>query len=87
MLPYFNSSDCQNFGPLGISDGSVKESQLSVSSLFQTSSEIGGYDPYGAGLHALKHWAPARGFPSYDRRQYVQVDFREVKRIEMVRLN
>ncbi|XP_027056967.1 neuropilin-1-like [Pocillopora damicornis] len=76
--------DCQDFGPLGISDGSVKESQLSVSSLFQTSSEIGGYEPYGAGLHALKHWAPARGFPSYDRRQYVQVDFREVKRIEMV---
>lgn len=87
MLPYFNSSDCQNLGPLGISDGSVKESQLSVSSLFQTSSEIGGYEPYGAGLHTLKHWAPARGFPSYDRRQYVQVDFREVKRIEMVRLN
>ena len=82
---YFNSSDCESFGPLGITDGSIKESQLSVSSVFQMLSYRVGHEPYGAGLHSDEYWAPAAGVSSHDRRQYVQVDFRSLKDIKMVR--
>ncbi|KAJ7371457.1 hypothetical protein OS493_025356 [Desmophyllum pertusum] len=66
--------DCKNFGPLGIRKGGIKESQLSVSSQFQTHHYKAGNGPYLSGLHSLKeYWAPAAGLPSYDRRQYVQI--------------
>lgn len=81
----FNSSDCESFGPLGMTDGSIKESQLSVSSVFQTLNNRVGNEPYGAGLHRERYWAPAAGLSSHDRRQYVQVDFRSLKDIKMVR--
>ena len=77
--------DCQKFGPFGIGDGGVKESQLSASSQSQTVYNRASHGPYSAGLHGAKYWAPAGGLPSYDRTQYVQVEFRELKRIEMVR--
>lgn len=79
-----NSTDCESFGPLGMTDGRIKESQLSVSSVFQTLSHRVGHEPYGAGLHNEEYWAPAAGLSSHDRRQYVQVDFRSLKDIKMV---
>ena len=63
----------------------MKESQLSASSQSQTVYNRASHGPYRAGLHGAKYWAPAGGLPSYDRTQYVQVEFRELKRIEMVR--
>ncbi|XP_020621303.1 uncharacterized protein LOC110058976 [Orbicella faveolata] len=76
--------DCENFGPLGMTDGSIKESQLIVSSVFQILSHKVGQEPYGAGLHREEYWAPAAGLSSHDRRQYVQVDFRSLKDIKMI---
>ena len=81
----FNSSDCDSFGPMGMTDGSIKESQLSVSSVFQTLNYRVGNEPFGAGLHRKEYWAPAAGLSSHDRRQYVQVDFRSLIDIKMVR--
>ena len=69
-----------------MTDGSIKESQLSVSSVFQILSDKVGHEPYGAGLHREEYWAPAAGLSSHDRRQYVQVDFGSLKNIKMVRL-
>jgi len=68
-----------------MTDGSIKESQLIVSSVFQILSHKVGQVPYGAGLHREEYWAPAAGLSSHDRRQYVQVDFRSLKDIKMVR--
>lgn len=69
---------------MGMTDGRIKESQLSVSSVFQTLSHRVGHEPYGAGLHKEEYWAPAAGLSSHNRRQYVQVDFRSLKDIKMV---
>ncbi|KAJ7371458.1 hypothetical protein OS493_025357 [Desmophyllum pertusum] len=81
----YRRGNCKNFGPLGIRNGGIKESQLSVSSQFQTHHYKAGNGPYLSGLHSLKeYWAPAAGLPSYDRRQYVQVDFRSLKDIKMI---
>ena len=85
MYHDFNSPDCESFGPLGMTNGRIKESQLSVSSVFQTLSYRVGYEPFGAGLHRKEYWAPAAGLPSHDRKQYVQVDFGSLKDIKMVR--
>ncbi|XP_078381896.1 uncharacterized protein LOC144664624 [Oculina patagonica] len=76
--------DCEKFGPLGMTDGSIKESQLSVSSIFQTSFDRAGNGPYRTGLHRKEYWAPAVGLPSHDRRQYIQVDFKSLVDVKMI---
>lgn len=80
----FTFLDCESFGPFGIGNGGVKESQLSGSSLYQILYNRDGQGPYRAGLESLEYWAPASGFASHDRRQYVQVDFRRFKDVKMV---
>lgn len=68
---------------MGIGSGEIKESQLSASSLYETS--YNGQGPYRAGIEAKSYWAPAAGFASHDRGQYIQVDFRTLKDIRMVK--
>ena len=83
---FFTCLDCESWGPLGMTDGSIKESQLSVSSIFQKNTHKAGINgPYHTGLHREEYWAPASGLPSHDRRQYIQVDFRSLIDVKMVR--
>ena len=72
---YFLIPGCQRFGPMGMSDGTIKESQLSVTSLNKISADKAGRGPYLAGLSGERFWSQAAGTPSMDRRQYLQIDF------------
>jgi len=69
---------------LGIGNGTIKESQLSVSSLYKEFYYRGGLGPYRAGVDKEAYWAPAFGLASHDRGQYIQVDFVTLKDIKIV---
>ena len=70
---------------MGIGNGDIKESQLSVSSLHKVVYHQDGQGPYRVGIEKQRYWAPAAGLASHDRQQYVQVDFRALKDVKMVR--
>lgn len=53
------SLECEDFGPLGIGNGDIKESQLSVSSLHKAVYHRDGQGPYRAGIAKQQYWAPA----------------------------
>ena len=67
-----------------MSDGRIKESQVTSSSVAKTWHGYVGRGPQFARLQSPSFWAPASGPPRQDRRQYVQVHFREAVDIKMV---
>ena len=81
---YHFLAGCQPFGPMGMANGTIKESQLSASSLSKTSADQAGHGPYLAGLGSELFWSQAAGSASMDKEQYLQVDFRQTVDIRMV---
>ena len=76
----YTIAGCSGFGPMGLSDGRIKESQLSFLSV-----KPDNFDFSGVGLHEQGSWSPAAGDPAMDTGQYVQVDFKGRADIRMVR--